>query len=367
MARVLACAALLVVLAGAAPANGKVDELYALRFGAKTNLLVPYDPVRLVPSGSPIRLGQFGPRLEHQPRSPAAGGSRGRASAGRADGGALRRPGKSAHRGHRHPARRVQPGDGDRLDPRPRPGRRLRIDVDQGVRGRSRPPQVDLPARAPRHRRARRAGAELARTAARLAEPDRPGDDRRRRSVAARADGRCSTGSRSERPRPATVPSAVSRSVVPRSRSAPAGQRAFVIGAGEPPASIDLRTLSVRVRTRSSHLGRQQAGRGIRANGRDAARRAHRRRRKCLRSARREEHDRPLARRPQGLVASSPQQARGPGSTSRVGSSSPEARAASVSGSSSRRARPGSSSAPAPSPASPSSGREPSSPSSART
>ena len=60
MARVLASAALLVVLAGAAPANGKIDELYALRFGAKTNLLVPYDPVRLVPSGSPIRMGQFG-------------------------------------------------------------------------------------------------------------------------------------------------------------------------------------------------------------------------------------------------------------------------------------------------------------------
>ena len=60
MARALATAAVLVVLAGAAPASGKVNELYALRFGAKTNLLVPYDPVRLVPSGSPIRMGQFG-------------------------------------------------------------------------------------------------------------------------------------------------------------------------------------------------------------------------------------------------------------------------------------------------------------------
>jgi len=60
MARALAVAAVLTVLGGAAPASGKVDELYALRFGAKTNLLIPYDPVRLVPSGSPIRMGQFG-------------------------------------------------------------------------------------------------------------------------------------------------------------------------------------------------------------------------------------------------------------------------------------------------------------------
>jgi hypothetical protein len=59
MARVLAFAALLVVLVGTSPASGKVDDLYALRYGANMNVLVPYDPVRLVPSGSPIRMGHF--------------------------------------------------------------------------------------------------------------------------------------------------------------------------------------------------------------------------------------------------------------------------------------------------------------------
>jgi hypothetical protein len=59
VARVLALAAVLLMLAGASPASGKVDDLYALRYGAKMNVLVPYDPVRLVPSGSAIRLGRF--------------------------------------------------------------------------------------------------------------------------------------------------------------------------------------------------------------------------------------------------------------------------------------------------------------------
>ena len=59
--RLLALCILLVALAGAAPAGGKVGTLYALRYGAQTNLLVPYDPVKLVPSGAPsIRTGSFG-------------------------------------------------------------------------------------------------------------------------------------------------------------------------------------------------------------------------------------------------------------------------------------------------------------------
>jgi hypothetical protein len=56
-ARAVAIAGVVVLFAGAGPASGKTDALYALRYGAKTNLLVPYDPVRLVPSGSPIRMG----------------------------------------------------------------------------------------------------------------------------------------------------------------------------------------------------------------------------------------------------------------------------------------------------------------------
>jgi hypothetical protein len=55
----LALAAVLLALAGASPASGKVGDLYALRYGAKMNLLVPYDPVRLVPSGPAIRMGHF--------------------------------------------------------------------------------------------------------------------------------------------------------------------------------------------------------------------------------------------------------------------------------------------------------------------
>jgi len=59
--RLLALGVLVVALAGAAPAGGKIGTLYALRYGAATNLLVPYDPVRLVPSGAPsIRTGSFG-------------------------------------------------------------------------------------------------------------------------------------------------------------------------------------------------------------------------------------------------------------------------------------------------------------------
>jgi hypothetical protein len=58
MTRAWALAAL-VLLVAASPASGKVEDLYALRYGAKMNVLVPYDSVRLVPSGPPIRMGHF--------------------------------------------------------------------------------------------------------------------------------------------------------------------------------------------------------------------------------------------------------------------------------------------------------------------
>ena len=56
--------ALVVVVAafvGVSPATGKLDPLYALRYGARMNLLVPYDPVRLVPVAwrPTIRTGHF--------------------------------------------------------------------------------------------------------------------------------------------------------------------------------------------------------------------------------------------------------------------------------------------------------------------
>jgi hypothetical protein len=59
MSRMLALAGLTVALLGSSPASGKGGDLYALRYGAKMSLLVPYDPVRLVPSGPVIRMGHF--------------------------------------------------------------------------------------------------------------------------------------------------------------------------------------------------------------------------------------------------------------------------------------------------------------------
>ena len=59
MLRTLALAVVVVALAGASTASAKVGDLYALRYGAQLNLLVPYDPVRLVPSGRAIDVGHF--------------------------------------------------------------------------------------------------------------------------------------------------------------------------------------------------------------------------------------------------------------------------------------------------------------------
>jgi hypothetical protein len=60
MARLLALATVGLVLVGTPAATGKATDLYSLRYGAAGNALVRYDPVRLVPSGSPIELGHFG-------------------------------------------------------------------------------------------------------------------------------------------------------------------------------------------------------------------------------------------------------------------------------------------------------------------
>jgi len=59
MMKPLALVVVLLALVAASPASGKGGDLYALRYGAQMNLLVPYDPVRIVPSGPSIRLGQF--------------------------------------------------------------------------------------------------------------------------------------------------------------------------------------------------------------------------------------------------------------------------------------------------------------------
>jgi hypothetical protein len=59
MTRWLALAVVLLALVGASPASSKSGAFYAFRYGAKMNVLVPYDPVRVVPSGPVIRMGQF--------------------------------------------------------------------------------------------------------------------------------------------------------------------------------------------------------------------------------------------------------------------------------------------------------------------
>ena len=245
MARVLASAAVLVVLAGAAPASGKVDELYALRFGAKTNLLVPYDPVRLVPSGAPIRMGRFGHAWSISPdrqRLVAAAG--------------VRRKGEpSAVRFVDLVSRRIEgtvtlPGEFSRVMAtawiRGRvlvvvsgssstrvyvvdPARRVAIS------------QLEVPGTVVLGERAQSSLVLL------LASPDRVGpatiavvdQSPRVRTVVLEkiAVGTTTTGDGAERSLTIRRPALA---------LGPSGQRAFVIGAGEPPASIDLRTLSVR-------------------------------------------------------------------------------------------------------------------------
>ena len=245
MARVLAVAALLVVLAGAAPANGKVDDLYALRFGAKTNLLVPYDPVRLVPSGSPIRMGQFGHAWSMSPdrqRLVAAAGVRRNAEptavrfvdlASRQIEGTVTLPGEFSRvtatawiRGRvlvvvsASSATRVYAVDPDRL-----------VTISQ----------IEFPGTVVLGERSQSSLVLL------LAAPNRIGPatiavvdqlPRVRTVVLERiAVGTATTGDGAE-----------SRLTIrrPALTLGPSGQRAFVLGAGEPPAAIDLRTLSVR-------------------------------------------------------------------------------------------------------------------------
>ena len=50
----------LLLLVVAAPASGKLGDLYALRYGANGNVLTPYEPTTLRPAGPAIRLGRFG-------------------------------------------------------------------------------------------------------------------------------------------------------------------------------------------------------------------------------------------------------------------------------------------------------------------
>src|SRR5262245_46672522 len=59
MTRLLALGVVVAALTVPSGASGNAGDLYSLRYGAKMSLLVPYDPVRLVPSGPGIRIGHF--------------------------------------------------------------------------------------------------------------------------------------------------------------------------------------------------------------------------------------------------------------------------------------------------------------------
>lgn len=245
MARALAVAAVLVVLAGAAPASGKVDELYALRYGAKMNLLIPYDPVRLVPSGSPIRMGQFGHAWSISPdrqRLVAAAG--------------VRRKGEpTVVRFVDLGSRRIEgtvtlPGEFSRVTATAWIRGRVLVVVSgsSGTRVYAVDPdrlvtisQIEFPGTVVLGERAQSSLVLL------LAAPNQIGpatiavvdQSPRVRTVVLEkiAVGTATTGDGAER-----------RMTIRRPALAlgPSGQRAFLIGAGEPPAAIDLRTLSVR-------------------------------------------------------------------------------------------------------------------------
>jgi hypothetical protein len=245
LARVLATAAVLVALAGAAPASGKVDELYALRYGAKMNVLVPYDPVRLVPSGAPIRMGQFGHAWSISPdrqRLVAAAG--------------VRRNGEPT-------AVRIVDLARQRVEGTVTlPGEFSRVTATAWIRGRvlvvvsgssaTRVYAVDpdrrvtvshieFPGTVVPGERAQSSLVLL------LAAPNQIGpatiavvdQSPRVRTVVLEkiAVGTTTTGDGAERRMTIRRPALT---------LGPSGQRAFVIGAGEPPAAIDLRTLLVR-------------------------------------------------------------------------------------------------------------------------
>jgi len=245
MARALAIAAVLVLLAGAGPASGKVDAFYALRFGAKTNLLVPYDPVRLVPSGSSIRLGQFGHAWSISPDR-----QRLVASAG------VRRKGEpTAVRFVDLGSRRIEgtvtlPGEFSRVTAtawiRGRvlvvvsglsATRVYAVDPDRRITA----SQIEFPGTVVLGERAQSSLVLL------LAAPNRIGpatiavvdQSPRVRTVVLEkiAVGTTTTGDGAKRRMTIRRPALT---------LGPSGQRAFVLGAGEPPAAIDLRTLSVR-------------------------------------------------------------------------------------------------------------------------
>ena len=246
MTRMPVLAAVLLALVGSSPASAKVGDLYALRYGAKTNMLVPYDPVRLVPSGPAIRMGPFAHAWSISPdrsRFVAAAGwrvTKGKPAAlrfvdlatGRVEGtlslaGEFRRVTATAWvRGRVLVA---VSGSSSTTVYSIDPERRVEIS------------QVEFPGVVVLGERGRNRLVLL------LASPDRirsatiavvDQSPRVRSVVLARITaGVTTTGVGQDRRMTVRRPALA---------LAPSGLRAFVLGAGEPAASIDLRTLAVR-------------------------------------------------------------------------------------------------------------------------
>jgi hypothetical protein len=244
--RTLALAVLTAALAGASPAGAKVGDLHALRYGAKLNLLVPYDPVRLVPSGPAIDLGHFAQSWSVSPDR-----SRFVAAAGR-----------RSLQGGPSALQLVDLGRGRVEGTVELDGERRRVVATAWVRGRL---------------LAVVSGSDA--TAVYAVDPDRrlvlgkvelpgavAGGERSRDGIALllEADGRIGPATlafvdRTPRLRTAVLEQITigttavgsgreARSTVrrPGLALAPSGARAYVFGAGEPAAVVDLRTMAVR-------------------------------------------------------------------------------------------------------------------------
>jgi hypothetical protein len=246
MTRTLAALVAFAALAGASPAGAKVGDLYALRYGARMSLLVPYDSAALVSSGRAIRIGTFAQAWSISPdRSQfvAAAGWRvthGQSAAlrfvdlasGRIE-GTLRLPGE-----RRRIAATAWVG-GRVLAVASGPDSSTVYSVDPGTRSVVGKAEVRgalvLGDRSPE-------GIVLL-----LGEPDRIGPatlafvDRAPHVRTARL-GRITIGTT----RSGTGEDHLLTFRRPGLALAPDGSRAYVFGAGEPAAAVDLRTLAIR-------------------------------------------------------------------------------------------------------------------------
>lgn len=257
-ATLAALAGIVAALSTSASAGAKGADLYALRYGAAMNLLVPYDPVRLVPSGPAIRLGQFS-------QSWSISGDRSRLVV--AAGGRLSRERGATLRFVDLVARRV-------LSTVTLPGEARRVAATTWVRGRVLAVAAGAdamtvyavdPARGAVTARTDVDGALMTGERTRgglallLTRPDEIGP-----ATIAVVDGAARVRTVQLDRITAGLVAADARTTVRRPGLAvsPAGDRAYVFGAGEPAAVINLRTLAVRYSTQRTTAVARKLGRG---------------------------------------------------------------------------------------------------------